>query len=72
MRNLRKRIKGWSANIDADRKMNKKKILRELDDLDKKAESNQCSREEVERKRELRERMDQIWKIEEIKARQRS
>jgi hypothetical protein len=40
--------------------------------LDKKAESNQCSREEVERKRELRERMEQIWKIEEIKARQRS
>jgi hypothetical protein len=25
MRNLRKRIKWWSANIDADRKMSKEK-----------------------------------------------
>jgi hypothetical protein len=72
MRNLRKRIKGWSRNIDAERKKSKEKIMDELDGLDRMAEFHQLTAQEFERKKILRGVMDQFWKIEEIKARQRS
>jgi hypothetical protein len=45
MRSLWKRIKGWSAILDAKRKKNKRKIMKELVGM-----------------------MDQIWKVEEIRA----
>jgi hypothetical protein len=72
MRNLRKRIKGWSRNIDAERKQSKEKIMDELDGLDRMAEFHQLTAQEFKRKKILRGMMDQFWKIEEIKARQRS
>jgi hypothetical protein len=49
MRSLWKRIKGWSAILDAKRKKNKRKIMKELVGM-----------------------MDPIWKVEEIRAKQKS
>jgi hypothetical protein len=40
----RKRIKGQSANLDAERKKNKKKFMMELNELDNKAEQNQLTK----------------------------
>jgi hypothetical protein len=40
MRNLRRKIRGWSRNIDAEMRKNKSQILAELDLLDGKVEQN--------------------------------
>jgi hypothetical protein len=72
MRGLRKRIKGWSANLDAERRKNMKFFMRELDELDSKAENNHLTEREIKRKKELVGLMDHIWRVEEIRARQRA
>jgi hypothetical protein len=72
MRALRKKIKGWSCNIDAEMKKNKSRLLTELDGLDKMTESRNLTLEERNRRKELRAQVDMIWKVEEIKARQRA
>jgi hypothetical protein len=72
MRLLRKKIKGWSWNIDSEIRKTKANTLAELDGLDRMAEDQQLSPQEVERRKELRSQIDKIWKVEEIKARQRA
>jgi hypothetical protein len=72
IRNLRKKIKGWSRNREAVLKKPKNKLVGELDQLDKLAESRPLSAQERERRRELIIKLDETWKIEEISARQRS
>jgi hypothetical protein len=71
IRTLRKKLRGWSRNRDAELKRNKTKILKDLDELDAKAELIQLSVQEEEERKELRKRIEKIWQIEEIKARQR-
>jgi hypothetical protein len=46
--------------------------LRELDELDSKAENNHLTEREIKRKKELVGLMDHIWRVEEIRARQRA
>jgi hypothetical protein len=65
-----KKIKGWSWNIDAERRKSKEEIMGELDELDRMAE--QLTSQELRRRKLLKEEMDQFWRIEEIKARQRA
>jgi hypothetical protein len=72
MRNLRKNIKGWSWNVDAEMRRINETILFELDGLDKAAELQQLNAQELDRRKSLRNKMDKFWRIEEIKARQRS
>jgi hypothetical protein len=72
MRGLCKKIRGWSANLDAEKKRNMKNFMRELDELDSKAKKDQLIERELKRKKELVGLMDHIWKVEEIRARQRA
>jgi hypothetical protein len=72
MRALRKKIKGWSCNLDVEMKRNKSKLLTELDGLDKLAEERILSLEENTRCKELKAQVDKIWKMKEIKTRQRA
>jgi hypothetical protein len=43
VRLLRRKIKGWSRNIEADMKKAKKRLIDEVDRLDKMAESKELS-----------------------------
>jgi hypothetical protein len=58
--------------LDAERKRNKKDTMKELDELDSKADQHQLIDQQLRRKKELMGMLDKIWKVEEIKARQRS
>jgi hypothetical protein len=69
MRSLREKVKGWSQNVDAEMRKTKEALLNELDALDKAAEQQQLTPQEVDRRKSLIARMDQFWRIEEIKAR---
>jgi hypothetical protein len=69
---LEEKIKGWSYNINAEMKKNKTRILIELDGLDKLAEKRNLTLEENTRSKDLKAQVDKIWKMEEIKARQRA
>jgi hypothetical protein len=69
MRSLREKVKGWSRNVDAEMRKTKEALLNELDALDKAVEQQQLTPQEVDRRKSLIARMDQFWRIEEIKAR---
>jgi hypothetical protein len=51
---------------------NKSKILAKLDKLDANAEQNPISDQELSRRKNLREEIERVWKVEEIRSRQRS
>jgi hypothetical protein len=67
IRSLRKMVKGWSRNIEAE--MKKKSIMDELDQLDKVAEHHQLFDHDRNRRKHLCSEIEHIWKVEEIKAR---
>jgi hypothetical protein len=71
VRLLRRKIKGWSRNIEADTMKAKKSLINEVDSLDKIAESKELSIQE-ECRRIAWLSLDKIYRIEEVKARQRS
>jgi hypothetical protein len=64
---LRKRVKGWSINIEAEKKR-KVEIISELDRL---VEESTLSKIRSLKRQELRKELENIWLIEEIRARQR-
>jgi hypothetical protein len=72
IRNLRKNFKGWSRNREAKLRKLKSKLMAELDQFDKLAENQNLSRHEMERRKDICFELKESWKIEEIKARQRS
>jgi hypothetical protein len=72
IRNLRKKLQDWSRNINAEMRKNKSKILAELDKLDANAEQNPIFDQELIRRKNLREEIEQVWKVEEIRSRQKS
>jgi hypothetical protein len=72
IRLLRKKVKGWSKNIDAEMRRKKYSIMSEMDLIDLIAESQALSDQQRERKKCLCSKLEFIWKLEEIKARQRS
>lgn len=72
IRRLRKFLKGWSINIEAEQKKHKKTLIAEYDCLDILSESQALLPEEKERIKAIRYELDKIWKMEEIKARQRA
>jgi hypothetical protein len=71
MRLLRKKIKGWSKNIEAELMRKKKDTIKKLDSLDQTSEYQQLSPRERQDRKELKETLEKIWVMEEIKARQR-
>jgi hypothetical protein len=70
IRTLRKKVKGRSRNIEAERKKRKTKVMREIDGLDTLGEHNTplLSNKRQELKREL----EHIWQIGKIRARQKA
>lgn len=69
---LRKKIKGWSINVEAGLKKRKKYLLVEIDNLDVSSESAQLSPEDLGKINLMKKELEDIWKIEEIALWQRS
>lgn len=72
IRLLRKKIKGWAININADIKKQKNELLKEIDSLDRRYESGLLSPDDKEKMDRIVGELEKIWSMEEIKARQRS
>lgn len=72
VRLLRKKVKGWAININAEIKKLKKDLLKEFDLLDLKQDAGSLLPEERSRMKNISEDLDRIWCMEEMKARQRS
>jgi hypothetical protein len=72
IRKLRKKVKGWCVNMEAEKKKRKGMIISDLDALDKLAEQSTLSDTQSLKRQELREELEGIWLMEETKARQRS
>jgi hypothetical protein len=66
---LRKRIKGWSRNMEAGMRKSKISLMVAIDELDKLAEHQLLTNLEKEKRREDWLQLDQILRMEEIKAR---
>jgi hypothetical protein len=72
IRNLRKKLKGWNANLESDQKKKKQHLVTEYDILDIILESQTLSPSSKNRMKQISSELTEIWKNEEIKARQRS
>jgi hypothetical protein len=69
IRLLRKRIKGWSRNMEAGMRKSKISLMVAIDELDKLAGHQLLTNLEKEKRREDWLQLDQILRMEEIKAR---
>jgi hypothetical protein len=69
---VRKKVKGWALNINAQVRKQKQELLTECDRLDLKYENLITTDVERQRMKEIVKDLEAIWKLEEIKARQRS
>ena len=72
IRLVRKKVKGWALNINAQVRKQKLELLKEYDLLDLKYENFVITEMERNRMKEIVKDLESIWKLEEIKARQRS
>ena len=72
LRLLRRKIKGWAWNINAEIKKKKSDLLEEFDILDVFSENNQLNDSEKFRMNEIQQELETICNIEESKAKQRS
>ena len=72
LRALRRKLKGWSLNINADLKRKKQALQEEFNLLDVFSEENMLTERETQRMNEVKKELEHIWKIDEIKAKQRS
>ena len=72
IRLLRKKVKGWSINIDATIKKQKREVLKKFENLDLKYEVGLLLPGEGNRMDLIVQDIESIWNLEEIKARQRS
>jgi hypothetical protein len=72
VRLLRKKVKGWSVNVEAENKRKKGELSAEYESLDIRSESNPLSSQERERLKEVGIELNKIWSMEETKARQRT
>ena len=72
LRALRRKLKGWSLNINADLRKKKQALSEEFDILDVFSEENNLTDQERERMECVKSQLEKIWHMDEIKARQRS
>jgi hypothetical protein len=70
IRTLRKKVKGRSRNIEAERKKRKTKVMGEIDGLDTLGEHNTPLLSN--RRQELKRELEHIWQIGKIRARQKA
>ena len=71
IRLLRKKVKGWSINTDAAIKKQKRELLKEFEKLDMKYEAGLLLTGDKDMDLIVQD-LENIWNLEEIKARQRS
>ena len=69
---FRRFAKGWSANLEADIRKNKKELMEEYDILDIKSETVELSEEAKARLDFILRELNNYWILEETKARQRA
>lgn len=69
---LENKIKGQAININADIKKRKSKLLKEFDTLDLRYEAGLLLPGEKMKMDDIIKDLENIWSLEEIKARQRS
>jgi hypothetical protein len=62
IRALRKKIKGWSRNIEAARNKRKREILAEIDLLDSKGEKVPLDARQKKYRQNLKEELEKVWK----------
>jgi len=72
LKHARKKVKGWAINVNASLKKLKKELLEELQKLDSQSEMRDLNSNERDRLEEINKDLEAIWRMEEIKARQRS
>ena len=72
LRRLRKKLRGWNSNIESANRKHKKDLLQEYDILDVFSEQNRLDQCDRDRLASIRKELDLIWKMEEMKAFQRS
>lgn len=72
IRNLRRKINGWNRNREAEIRRSKNKLINESDAIDLLSEKRPLSDLENDRKKEISIKLEQIWRIEQIKERQRA
>jgi hypothetical protein len=72
IRTLRKGLKGWNANVESAQHKKKQQLIAEYDLLDILSETQQLSPVSKNRMKAIASELTEIWKNEEIKARQRS
>ena len=72
VRLVRKKIKGWAKNVDADIKKRKKLLMDKYDVLDSKYELGVISDAERDCMTSVLNELEGIWRIEETRARQHS
>jgi hypothetical protein len=60
IRTLRKKIKGWNRNREAEMKREKAKIMRDLDEIHKLADETSLSPVDRERRKELSKNIEQM------------
>jgi hypothetical protein len=72
VRSFRRVVRGWANNVVAEMNKYKRIVAVEFNHLDLEAENKMLDRDERLRMKELAKELDQIWALEEIRARQRS
>jgi hypothetical protein len=72
IRILRRVVRGWAANEVASLNKTKRALAEEYNMLDERAENDGLSAQELERLKEVADKLSKIWALEEIKIRQRS
>jgi hypothetical protein len=65
-------MKGWSRNMEVSRNKRKKEILIEIDFLDSLMEQAPLSAQQKLKRQKLKGELEEMWRVEEIRARQRS
>ena len=72
IRKLRQFLRGWAKNMNGSYKKEKQELLKKADELDKKAETQLLSQQEIDLKQCVKDRLAHLLRKEEIKWFQRA